>query len=305
MKTEKNIKVKGAAVRITGSDRIYFVIINIFLLFILVVVAIPLWSTITLSMRPPVGDFSGTNLQMMFKAPWEWSFAAYRTLLGNDGFLRAFMNSFQILAFGVIVALFFTIPMAYALSVKTLPGRKLFSLMVLIPYLFQVGLIPTYLVVVGVGLSNTLASVYLPVAISVYNLLIMRKFFEGIPDELKESARIDGASEFRVLIMLIIPLSKPIIMTVGLFYGVAFWNNFFNAMLYIHDDTLLVLPVLLRNILLGAAMSEALEVGAFADAPLEAIRAASVFLAAVPMVIAYPFIQKYFTKGTLIGSVKG
>jgi len=305
MKMGKGGRLKGTAVRISGGDRAYFAFVNLFLVFILVVVAVPMWSTITLSMRPPAGVFNGSNLRMMFMAPWEWSPAAYRALLGNDGFLRAFANSFMILVSGVAVALFFTVPMAYVLSIKSLPGRRILTVLVLIPYLFQVGLIPTYLVVVGVGLSNTLASVYLPAAISVYNLLIMRRFFEGIPEELKESAGIDGASELRILLQIVIPLSKPIIMTIGLFYGVAFWNNFFNAMLYIHDDTLLVLPVLLRNILMGAAMSEALEVGAFADAPLEAIRAASVFLAAVPMIIAYPFIQKYFTKGTMLGSVKG
>jgi len=305
MSGKKGIGVvkKGSAIRLSMSDRMFYVGIDLFLVFILLIVAIPMWSTITLSFRPMA--FIGSSLEGMFLAPWEWSTSAYRALLGNDGFLRAFANSFNILIFGVAAALFLTVPMAYGLSVKSLPGRKFFTVLVLIPYLFQVGLIPTYLVVVGVGLSNTLAAVYLPAAISTYNLLIMRRFFEGIPDELKESARIDGASEIRVLMQIILPLSKPILMTIGLFYGVSFWNDFFSAMLYIHQDGLQPLPILLRNILMGAAMADVVEIGAFGDAPIQAIRAASVFLAAVPMILAYPFIQKYFTKGTLLGSVKG
>jgi len=290
-------------VKLTFSDRVFYFIVEFFLIFVLVIVAIPMWSTITLSFRS--NTFIGSNLEGMFLPPWEWSTAAYRSLLGNNGFLIAFFNSLKIFAMGVVTSLFFTIPLAYALSIKTLPGRKFFNVFILIPYLFNVGLIPTYLVVTRVGLSNTLASIFLPVAVSTYNCLIMRGFFEGIPDELKESARIDGAAEITVLLRIMLPLSKPIIMTIGLYYGVHFWNDFFSAMLYINKSDLQPLPILLRNILMASGMNEFVEVNAFGEAPIQAIKAASVFLAAVPMVIAYPFIQKYFTKGTLLGSVKG
>jgi putative aldouronate transport system permease protein len=148
-------------------------------------------------------------------------------------------------------------------------------------------------------------AIFLPGAVSTYNCLIMRGFFEGIPDELKESARIDGAAEWYVLLRIILPLSKPIIMTIGLYYGVSFWNDFFNAMLYINKNNLQPLPILLRNILMASGMNEFVEVSAFGEAPIQAIKAASVFMSAIPMIIAYPFIQKYFTKGTLLGSVKG
>jgi len=241
----------------------------------------------------------------MFLAPWKWSTAAYKALLGNNGFINAFVNSIKIFTFGVSCALFLTIPLAYVLSVRSLPGRKFLNILILVPYLFNVGLIPGYLVVTRLGLANNLAAIYLPVAISTYNCLIMRRFFEGIPDELKESARIDGATEFFVLLRIIIPLSKPIIMTIGLYYGVSFWNDFFHAMLYINNNMLQPLPILLRNILMASGMNEFVEVSAFGNAPVQAIKAASVFIAAVPMILAYPFIQKYFTKGTLLGSVKG
>jgi len=297
------MKTQGTAVRLTTGDKLFYTLVNIFLVVILLVVLIPMWSTITLSFRP--NAFIGSNLEGMFLAPWKWSNAAYKALLGNSGFLSAFFNSLKIFVLGVACALFFTIPFAYVLSVKGLPGRKLLNILILIPYLFNVGLIPTYLVVTSLGLSNHLMAIFLPGALSTYNCLIMRGFFEGIPEELKESARIDGAPEVTVLLRIILPLSKPIIMTIGLYYGVHFWNDFFNAMLYINDNALQPLPILLRNILIASGMNEFVEVNAFGEAPIAAIKAASVFMAAIPMIIAYPFIQKYFTKGTLAGSVKG
>jgi len=290
-------------IRLTFTDRLFYLCLDVFLVFVLVIVAIPMWNTITLSFRP--NTFIGSNLEGMFLSPGRWSFAAYRALLGNNGFLNAFVNSFKIFVFGVATALFLTVPLAYVLSVKTLPGRRLLTVIVLIPYLFSVGLIPSYLVVTRLGLSNHLAAIFLPAAISTYNCLIMRGFFEGIPDELKESARIDGASEITVLLRIVLPLSKPIIMTIGLYYGVSFWNDFFHAMLYINKNALQPLPILLRNILMASGMNEFVESSAFGEAPIQAIKAASVFMAAIPMILAYPFIQKYFTKGTLLGSVKG
>jgi putative aldouronate transport system permease protein len=299
----KTKRVKGTVVRLTLEDRVFYVFIDILLILVLIIVAIPMWSTITLSFRS--NTFIGTNLEGMFLPPWKWSTAAYRSLLGNNGFLNAFLNSVKIFVFGVSSALFLTIPLAYVLSVKTLPGRKFFNILVLLPYLFNVGLIPTYLVITRLGLTNHLSAIFLPGAIGTYNCLIMRGFFEGIPDELKESARIDGAAEWYVLLRIILPLSKPIIMTIGLYYGVSFWNDFFNAMLYINNNALQPLPILLRNILMASGMNEFVEVSAFGEAPIQAIKAASVFMAAIPMIVAYPFIQKYFTKGTLLGGVKG
>jgi len=247
----------------------------------------------------------GSGLRGMFLAPWHWSIDAFKSLLGNNGFLMAFRNSFIILFFGVFIALLMTIPMAYTLSVKNMPGLKFLNVFILIPYLFNTGMIPMYLVIVKLGLINHIGSIFVPGAIGAYNVLIMRGFFEGIPEELKESARIDGASEVYVLWRIILPLSKPIIMTIGLYYGVSFWNDFMHAVLYLNDNNLQPLPILLRNILLGISMGENIEVSAFGSAPVEAIKAASVFMSAIPMIVAYPFIQKYFTKGTLVGSVKG
>ncbi len=296
-------QMQNSKVKLTTADHTFNIIVDIFMVIILIAIVLPLWSTITLSFRPV--DFIGSNLDGMFLAPWKWSTAAYESLLGNDGFLLAFINSFKILIGGVVCALVLTIPMAYVLSVNSLPGRKIINMIIIIPYVFNVGMIPAYLLVKDIGLINSLPAVFLPGAISTYNLIIMRQFFVGIPGELKESARIDGCSEMQVLFRIVLPLSKAIVMTIGLYYGVAFWNDFFHAMLYLNNSYLNPLPILLRNILIGSGMNENLEVTAFANAPINAIKAASVFMSAIPMVIAYPFIQKYFTKGTLLGSVKG
>lgn len=293
---------KPKTVKLTAGDRTFYILVDAFLVFVFIIVLIPMWSTIAQSFRP--NGYMHSYLEAMFR-PWEWRLGAYRSLLGNAGFITAFWNSLKILFFGVATALALTVPLAYCMSVQDLPGRKLLNWYVLIPYLFNIGLIPTYLVVTNLGFTDHLASVFIPGAVGTYNCLIMRGFFEGIPESLKESARIDGAAEWYVLIAIILPLSKPILMSIGLFYGVNFWNDFMHPLLYIQNSYLQPLPILLRNILLGASMSEVVEATAFADAPVEAIKAASVFLSAIPMVIAYPFIQKYFTKGTMLGAVKG
>ena len=294
---------KPKTVKLTAGDRVFYFAVNAILVFIGVAIAVPMISTITQSLTP--NGYVGSAWEKFVLAPWKWDSSAYKALVGNNGFISAFWNSLKIMIFGVVTALALTIPMSYCMSVQDLPGRKILNYFVLIPYLFNIGIIPTYLVVVNLGLTNHIASVFVPGAIGTYNCLIMRGFFEGIPESLKESARIDGAAEWYVLISIILPLSKPIIMTIGLYYAVSFWNDFMHPLLYLNNNDLNPLPILLRNILMGANMNENLDVNAFGDASVQAIKAASVFLSAIPMVLAYPFIQKYFTKGTMLGSVKG
>lgn len=297
---KNNISV---AVRPTAADKVFQGVVCAFLGFLLIVIFIPIWSTITLSFRP--ATYIGTYLEGMFLAPWKWSGLAYKALLGNSGFLNAFWNSIKITVMGVIVALFLTIPMAYALSVKGVPGKKAITIFVMIPYVFNIGVVPTYLLISKLKLVNNLFSVFMPVAISTYNMIIMRQFFEGIPNDLRESAFIDGCNDIQIMFKIILPLSKAIIMTIALYYAVAFWNDYMRSLLYLQKSALKPLPLLLRDILLGASMNDNLEASAFGSAPIEAIKAASVFISAIPMIVAYPFIQKYFTKGTLAGSVKG
>ena len=300
MAKKKNISV---AVRPTAADHGFNIVVTIFMVLLLIILIVPIWSTIALSFRP--ANYIGSYLEGMFLAPWKWSTAAYRALLGNQGFLRSFWNSAKITVMGVVVALFLTVPMAYALSVKGVPGKKWITIFVMIPYVFDVGVVPTYLLISKLGLVNHLPSVFMPVALSTYNMIIMRQFFEGIPNDLRESAFIDGCNDIQIMFKIILPLSKAIILTIALYYGVQFWNDYMRSLLYLQKSSLKPLPLLLRDILLGASMNDNLEANAFGTAPIEAIKAASVFISAIPMIIAYPFIQKYFTKGTLAGSVKG
>ncbi len=293
----------SVAVRATAADRVFNICVTIFMVLLLIILIIPIWSTIALSFRPPA--YIGSYLEGMFLVPWKWSAGAYRALLGNQGFLNSFWNSIKIMSMGVVVALFLTIPMAYALSAKGVPGKKWITIFVMIPYVFNVGVVPTYLLVSKLGLTNHLPSVFMPVALSTYNMIIMRQFFEGIPNDLRESAFIDGCNDLQIMFKIILPLSKAIIMTIGLYYAVAFWNDYMRSLLYLQKSALKPLPLLLRDILIGTSMNDNLEANAFGTAPIEAIKAASVFISAIPMIIAYPFIQKYFTKGTLAGSVKG
>lgn len=290
-------------VRRTLFDSIYQFCVEFYLALILIIIVVPLWRIIMQSITPIA--YRGSNLGAMVLPPWDWSFKAYTTMLGHGGFTNALKNSLIILSAGVTTSLFMTIPLAYVMAAKRFPGKKLLNLIVLIPFLFHAGLIPHFLVVRGLGMIDTFFAVFVPGAISVYNTFVMRSFFQGIPEELKESARIDGAGELKILVRIIMPLSKSILLTIGLFYAVYLWNDFFNPLVYLNKSSMAPLPIFLRNILMAASMNEYVEATAFAEASIQSIRAAAVILTSLPMVVAYPFIQKYFTKGTLLGSVKG
>jgi putative aldouronate transport system permease protein len=289
--------------RIKSWDNLFFqLFVNLFLFSILVAIAIPIWRVFMMSLTPL--GYGNDPTFGLWISPWRWSFEAYKQLFNHPAFLRATYISFVITLGGTAISLALTTPLAYVLSNPRLPGRRLLTVFILIPFLFQAGLIPTYLVVQRLGLVNSLFAIILPGAISVTNTLVMKGFFEGLPDELEEAARLDGGNEFQILWYVILPLSKPILLTIGLFYAVALWNEFFSPILYLNDNKLQPLPVLLRNILMAANINEYIESDAFSNAPVQAFKAASVFITMLPMVIVYPWIQRYFTKGTLLGSVK-
>ena len=284
------------------DDILFQILVNSFLITLLVAILIPLWRVFVMSVTPL--HYIDTKTLGLWLDPRLWSFEAYKQLLSHPSFLRATTNSFIITLGGTTINLLLTVPFAYALSNHDLPGRKFFITMALIPFLFNAGLIPTYLVVQKMDLIDTYWAVILPGGINIYNLLVMKSFFEGLPEELKEAARLDGANELQVLWHVVLPLSKPILLTVGLWYAVGHWNEFFNAILYLNDASLQPLPILLRNILLAANLNEYVEYDAFSSAPVSAFRAARVFLTMLPIIIIYPRVQRYFTKGTLLGGVK-
>lgn len=284
-------------------DAIIFQIgLVIILISILLVILIPFWRVIVTAFIPL--DIYTQQGVPFFLSPTEWTIEAFKQLLGHSMFPRASLNSAIITIGGTVISLVLTIPLAYGLSTRNLPGRKIIMSLVLFTYLFSPGLIPVYLLITGLKLTNNFLAVILPPAVSVYNTLVMMSFFEGLPDDLKEAARLDGANELQILWHVILPLSKPIILTIGLFYAVHFWNEFFTPILYLNDNDLLPLPVLLRNILISASFNEYVEYDAFSTSSLESLKAAGVLITMLPMLFIYPWIQRYFTKGTLVGGVK-
>jgi putative aldouronate transport system permease protein len=284
--------------RITTFDWV----VSAFLVMVLLVTFIPLWYVVIVSLTPiKLTQLQGYNL---FLPPTQWSFDAYTELLSHSSFTGALINSCIITIGGVIIDMVLTTMTAYALIFKTLPGRTIFLTLIMFTFLFNAGLIPTYLMVKNLGLLNSYAAIILPGAISVYNLLVMKTFFQNLPASLRESAIVDGANELQVLWHIVLPLSKPILLTIGLFYAVTRWNDFFNPILYLSDNNLMPLPVLLRNILIAANMSDYVPQDSFAVAPQDAIKMAAVILTMLPMLFIYPWIQRYFTKGVLIGSIK-
>jgi putative aldouronate transport system permease protein len=277
--------------------------IAVFLTIILLIILIPFWRVIVTAVIPL--DIYTHEGVPFFLSPTKWTFEAFKQLLTHSMFPRAALNSVIITVLGTAISLFLTVPLAYGLSTRSMPGRKVIMTFVLIIYLFSPGLIPVYLLITGMKLTNNYLAIILPPAVSVYNTLIMMGFFEGLPEELKESARLDGANELQVLLRIILPLSKPILLTIGLFYAVYFWNEFFTPILYLNDNDLIPLPVLLRNILISASFNEYVEYNAFSSSSLESLKSAGVLITMLPMLLIYPWIQRYFTKGTLVGGVKG
>ncbi|MCB0198798.1 MAG: carbohydrate ABC transporter permease [Anaerolineae bacterium] len=280
----------------------YQIILAILLALVFVAIALPFWRVIVTAFTPlDVYTKQGVPFFLPLK---EWTVEAFSQLLSHPQFPRALLNSAIITLGGAMLSLILTVPLAYGLSIPTLPGRRIILLFVLFTFLFNPGLIPVYLLVTGLKLTDNYLAIILPPAVSVWNTLIMMSFFQGLPDELKEAARLDGASELQVLWRVVLPLSMPILLTIGLFYAVYFWNEFFTPILYLNNNDMQPLPVLLRNILISANLNEYVEYNAFSSTSVDSLKAAGVLLTMLPMLLVYPWIQRYFTKGTLVGGVK-
>jgi len=238
--------------------------------------------------------------------PQQPSLGAYRSILAGGIVVRATMVSIGITVVGTALSLVTTTAMAYALSRPIVFGRAIL-MMVLFTLLFAPGIIPNYLVVKQLGLLNTYAALTLPVMISAFNLVVMRQFFMGIPGELIDSARIDGANDFKILTHIVLPLSGAVIAVVALFYAVAYWNAFFNAMLYLNNNAMWPLQLVLRNYVVQASPlpGSAAPGDESGLPPAQALHMAVLVVALVPILLLYPFLQRYFTRGVLSGAIKG
>ena len=217
---------------------------------------------------------------------------------------KAFAVTIFITAVGTILNFFFTVTLAYPLSRKELPFKKFFTIYTFLPMVFNGGLIPTFYVVRLTGLMNTVWAMIIPILITTYNLTITRSFFQSIDNSYIEVARMEGMNEIQILFSIIVPLAKPVIATIVLMYGVMHWNTYYHALYYVRDADLQPLQVVLKGIIMKA-QSTLEETSVEVTASTQAMKQAAVVITALPVAIVYPFLQKYFTKGMLVGGIKG
>lgn len=286
----------------TRGDKIFRVVIAIILLFVNAIMLYPFILIISLSISDPEAVLRG---EVTF-LPKGFSGRAYEKMITTPNFIKSYGNTILYATVGTIITLALTALTAFPLSVTKFRSKKFLNVYYMITMFFYGGMIPTFLVVRGLGIIDTLWAMVLPGALTAYNIMIFRSFFQGIPESLHESAYIDGANDWRVLFSIILPLSKPVIATIALFTIVRHWNSFFNALLYLNTPDKYPLQMILRNILTGAEQLNK-DSGAFEtlaqSSVTESLKDASIIITTLPVICIYPFIQRYFVKGVMIGSV--
>lgn len=299
---EKTSGIVGA--KESTGDHIFNVFNSILMILISVVIIYPLWYTVVASFTDPAVVNSGQFLIF----PTKPFISGYREALNYPNIWTGYKNTIIYTVVSVVVSLFATIPGAYALSRQDMSGRRWLMFLFTFTMFFNGGMIPMYLVIRNLGLYNTMWALVLPSAVSVYNLIVARSFFESnLPIDLLEAAQLDGCSDFGFFFKIALPLSSTIIAVMVLFYATAMWNVYFNAIMFLQDESKMPLQVILRNLVLsnqlmqGASASEMVEKQKLVDQ----LKYVIVTMAAFPLVIVYPFVQKYFAKGVMVGAVKG
>lgn len=237
--------------------------------------------------------------------PMEFTLEAYKEILGKPSIWASMKTTIEVTLLGTALSLILTTFAAYGLSIQDLPGRKTLTGLILFTMYFGGGMIPTFLVVKGVGLYNTLGALFIPQAVSVFNFIVMRTFFRELPESLQDAARIDGASYMQVLVRIVLPLSTAIIATIGLFYAVGYWNSYFEALIYIQDTDKYTLQLRLRSLLFGNELASDIDNVGGVVVLTQSLKMATVVVATLPILVVYPWLQKYFVKGVMLGSVKG
>ena len=280
-------------------------IIKAFLLLLGLVALFPFYQTLLLSVSRQ-GDI---YQQTVYLYPEHLDFSAYRYLLEEGKVVKGFLVTLFVTIVGTALSLTVTTAAAYALSKKKLPGRKALNLLIIFTMFFSGGLIPFFLTVKSVGLQDSIWSMIVPCMINTYNLILMRSFFVNLPAGLEEAAKIDGANDLYILIRIVLPISAPIIATMALFYAVDRWNEWYNGMLFIMDSNKFPLQLILRNTIINASMMAGSAVGAamaeqMGAAHSDSIKSAMIVITAIPILLVYPKLQKYFATGLMVGSIK-
>lgn len=299
----------------TRSDRV-FDTFNILLMLVLIVIMLyPLYFVVIASLSEP--KYVAQGMVTIWPKGFTWD--SYRYVFQNDNIWTGYRNTIVYTVLGTLRQLLTVVPAAYAMSKRNLPGRRFIALLMTIPMYFSGGLIPEYLLVKNLNLVNSFWTLIVLGGVGITRLIITRNYFEtAIPGEVYESARIDGASDFQCFMRIALPLSKPILAVITLYFAVDRWNAFFAAMIYLSDSDLFPLQLILRNILLQNqnALSQAVSDAFGGNADLaeaaarqtymaEGMKYALIFISSAPLLIAYPFVQKHFVQGVMIGSVKG
>ena len=284
------------------SGRLFGWINNTVLLLIAAVTLLPFLHVLA-------GSFT-TSAEMAVKkfilVPTIWSLDAYRFVFSTNTIFKALGVSVFVTAVGTLVSMFVTSMMAYGLSRRDLDGRRTLMFLVLFTMLFSGGMIPTFLVVKELGLIDSLAALIIPAAVNPFNMIILRNFFQNIPEGLEESAKIDGCNDFGIFFRIVLPLSLPALATISLFYAVTYWNTYLPAILYLNDSNKWPVQVLLRQIvILASGLDSDASLDSEVPPPDQTIKMAVIVVATLPILLVYPFLQKHFAKGALLGSVKG
>ncbi|MDD6143789.1 MAG: carbohydrate ABC transporter permease [bacterium] len=275
----------------------FFVIVALLMVF-------PLWNVIVISLT----DYQDYVANPLMLFPKEITMEAYDYIFANDDLLTSLKVTVMVTITGTFGSMLCSVAGAYALSKKKMPGRNLFLTLILVTMFFNGGIVPNFLLIKDIGLYDTIGAMVFPTMINTWYLIIMKNYFTGLPEALEESARIDGANDITILLRIILPISMPIIATFTLFYGVDRWNEWWNAMMYINDTRKYPLQLLLRNLIVknfsSASMATAYAQDSAQFVAKENIKMATAVVAIVPITVVYPFLQKYFAKGVMVGAIK-
>jgi len=306
MKAKVFIKERKVSmvVKHTGLDRLILALNAIFLTCAVLVVVVPLVYIVVASFMDPTVLL---NRGLSFNVS-DWSLDGYQMILSNPAMIRGFANAVLYSVSFALLTVTVSIFAGYALSDERLAGRGFFMIIFIITMFFGGGLIPTYLLVRNLGMLDTVWAIILPGAVNVWNIILSRTFFKGVPRELKEAANVDGASEMKIFFQIVIPLSKPIIFVLALYAFVGQWNSYFDAMIYLDNSNLHPLQLVLRSILIQNQAAPGMISDQLAMAELkrlsEMIKYSAIVISSLPLIIMYPFFQKYFEKGVMVGSLK-
>ena len=286
---------------ISKKERVFDWVNTVIMLLVIILTLYPFWYVIVAS----VSSISHVTNSVVLLWPDGLHWDAYQQVFRNNLVPTAYANTIFITLIGTVISMLLTCASAFVLSRKELPGRRLMTLFVVFTMLFNAGLVPFYLLVRDVGLLNTRWSLILPFAVSTYNTIIMRNFFQGVPNALYEAASIDGCSYFKYFLRILLPISLPSIATITLFYAVSYWNAYFYSILFITDRTKYPLQAILRQILMSSEVKTLLYDDAAQSMPSEMLKCAMIVITALPIICVYPFLQRYFVKGVMVGSLKG